>query len=479
MSEAQFQIVDIEQLKESPLNPRQHYDEKKLDELAESMGNGVGVIEPLVVRGATNGDFEIIAGSRRYRAAKKARVTEIPVMVRDLDDTTALEIMVIENDQREDTNALEQAEGYSRLMQRGYTVERIAERTGQSAKWVYDRVKLLQLIPEAKKLLLSDRITPGHAILLARLKPAEQKRTIDPENFDVWKHENLLFAPDAEPDEDPVKIVSVRELESWIDQHIRFDRKAPIDPMLFPDTAATVKAAVEEKEKVIQITHNYQTPPDAKEGNTERIWHVSSWKLADSKKGVPGCPKSKIGVIVVGPERGEAFRVCTDKECPVHWAKEKREREKRAKAGGQDGQQDQWKAAHARQQAEYEKQEREREEWKKVLPAINKACAEKLKAAKLGVFSEIVQRWDLRGHFKEAIGLLGKPKTFEDLARFMGLVLVMAEACGWNARSTFPPRARRLGVDIAAILKAHRKSEESVQTTAKKKVKGENDAAAS
>src|SRR3990167_9460359 len=187
MREVVFEVVDIRRLKESPLNPRQHYDPKKIEELAESMNGAAGIIEPLVVRhGKDDGALEIVAGSRRYRAATLAGLSRIPVIIRDLDDAKVLEIMVIENNQREDVNALEEAEGYKRLIEHKYNLEVLAAKIGRSAKYIYDRLKLLQLVPEAKTLLLSDKISPGHAILLARLKPEEQKRAIDPDNSDVW-----------------------------------------------------------------------------------------------------------------------------------------------------------------------------------------------------------------------------------------------------------------------------------------------------
>ena len=204
-----FQIVPVERLQESPLNPRQRYDQKKIEGLAESI-KSVGVLQPLVVRSNGPG-HEVIAGSRRYRAASLASLTEVPVIVRELTDAEALEIMVIENNQREDVNALEEAEGYKRLIEHKYNLEVLAAKIGRSTKYIYDRLKLLQLIPQAKKLLLEDKITAGHAILLARLKPEEQKRALAPDNNDLWEIENLLFAPDQGPDADPVKIVSVRE----------------------------------------------------------------------------------------------------------------------------------------------------------------------------------------------------------------------------------------------------------------------------
>lgn len=482
MNEA-FKEVPVAELRECPLNPRTRYDEKKIAELADSI-KSVGVIEPLVVR--PNGPppgvavpgggagYEIIAGSRRYRAAKLAALADLPVIVRELDDKQALEIMVIENNQREDTKALEEAEGYQRLFARGYSLERLAERIGRSTKYIYDRLKLLQLVPEAKKLLLADRITPGHAILVARLKPDEQKRAIDPENWDIWKHENLFFAPDDRPDEDPVKIVSVRELEAWIDEHVRFNKDvAAVDPMLFPETKEQLIEAFKEREKVIQITLNYYTQPDAKEGNSERIYHISSWKLADGSKGNKSCEKSVTGVIVVGPERGKAYKVCVHKECSIHWGKEKRERERGARMPGTaatdraNKEAEKWR--HKR-----EKDEKERAEWDAATPEILQASAAVVKSASYGVLAEIIYGSELAqgGALKDAAELLHKPKSIEDLVRLVCLVALMEETNRYNAWQRFPARVKRLGIDVPAILKAHTRKEEpkaELHTSAKKK----------
>src|SRR3990167_2795544 len=134
MSEAQFQIMPLGDLSESPLNPRQHYDPKKMEEFAESI-KSVGVLQPLLVR-PNGADHEVIAGCRRYRAAGLASLTEVPVIVRELTDAQSLEIMVIENNQREDVNALEEAEGYKRLIEHKYNLEVLAAKIGRSAKYI-------------------------------------------------------------------------------------------------------------------------------------------------------------------------------------------------------------------------------------------------------------------------------------------------------------------------------------------------------
>jgi ParB/RepB/Spo0J family partition protein len=170
-----FQVLKLAQLHESPLNPRRHFDPAKLQELTESVRQH-GVRTPLLVR--PNGDgYEIGAGHRRFRAAAAAGLVEVPAVIRPMTDVEFLELLNFENLEREDIHPLEEADGFRTLMaQAGYDVARIAERIGKSTKYVYDRVKLLALIPAAQQLFRDGAITAGHAILLARLKPADQAR---------------------------------------------------------------------------------------------------------------------------------------------------------------------------------------------------------------------------------------------------------------------------------------------------------------
>jgi len=277
------------------------------------------------------------------------------------------------------------------------------------------------------------------------------------------------------------KARSVRELEGWIDQHVRFDRTAPIVADLFPETAATVKAAVEEKEKVVQVTHNYFTQPDAKEGNTERIYHTTSWTLADGSKGNKTCERSVTGVIVVGPDRGLAFKVCIDKKkCAVHWAKEQRESKRRSVSGGDVTQQDRYKQEGARRKAEQEKAEAERNRWKKALPAILKAVAEKVKKAPAGakgfLADLIIGACTPRSYgVKVDRESLPRGTTAEDLVRHAAFFILQDEAQEWRGVQEFPKRAKALGVDVRKILddvapvpKPEAETKKEVQTNAEK-----------
>ncbi len=151
--------VSIDDVRPSATNPRKHFDEGALAELAESI-RAKGIIQPLLVRRIPPDDadrlqaFEVVAGERRYRAAKIAEQKTIPVVVRDLTDTEALELQLIENLHRNDLHPLEEAEGYEHLQKlNGYSVEELAVKVLKSKAYVYARLKLLALGPLARKAL--------------------------------------------------------------------------------------------------------------------------------------------------------------------------------------------------------------------------------------------------------------------------------------------------------------------------------------
>lgn len=469
MSTGTYTTIPIQKLHESPWNPRTTFEPMALQELADSMAK-VGVLAPLLVRQNAKG-YEIAAGHRRYRAAKLAGLTEVPAIVRELDDTAFLEVLVLENDQRVDVHPLEEAAGYQALMQRAhYDVERIAERVGRSVKYVYDRVKLLQLIAPAQQLFREGQITAGHAILLARLKPADQLRALgDPkDHYDgggVFTHESVLWSPDSpeyEQGRDEVKPRSVRELAGWIDEHVRFDHAAA-DPMLFPETVQVVTAATEDAEKIVQITHEYQVQPEARDGKT-RTYSPRSWKRADGQHKTKTCDRSVTGVIVAGAGRGEAFKVCVDKKgCQVHWAAERRESAKRAKLlakpGGQAAAQDRWRREQETRKAEEARAAAERTRWKTALPAILTAVAGKVKKAPTraaGWLAQVVvdecagSGWDRP---KNSADYVWRGRTAEDLVRHAAFLVLHREAAnGYHGPREFPKRVKALGVDVRKIL---------------------------
>ena len=459
----EFRFAPIKQLHESPLNPRKLFDPIKLQELVDSV-RAHGVRTPLLVRPNAKG-LEIASGHRRFRAATSAGLDQVPVVVQEMSDAEFIELLSFDNLQREDFTPLEEAEGYRLLMTKAsYSVERIAERVGKSEKYVYDRVKLLQLIPEAQQLLRAEKITAGHAILLARLKPEEQTRAIDPDKGGLLEHESVLTDPDGRGlIKDPTKAVSVRELEGWIDQHVRFDAKAT-DPMVFPETAATLATVQEQSEKIAKITYNYHVQDEARDPK-ERTFGPMSWHRADGQKKSKICAYSVTGVIVVGPGRGEAFKVCTNKDkCDTHWGPEKRDRARKAArgqvGGSRKGHQDSYARAEAARKLEQAQADAEQARWKKALPAILEAVAAAVKKAPTkagGLLGSIViegmaDEWTDRGG-KKAGEYVPRGTTADDLVRHAAFISLYVDA----VRSTiayrdFPKTAKAFGVDARKIV---------------------------
>ena len=342
-----FKQIDIALVAPSKTNPRKRF--SALEELAASIA-AKGVLEPLLVR-PKGRRFEIVAGERRYRASKLANLDKVPCLVRELSDADAIEIQAIENIQRSDLTPLEEAAAFRQLISTKpdkHSAETIAKTVGKSASWVWDVMKILDLIPEAKRLLDAGKMSINHAIPIARLTPAQQKQVIDPYSGGLFRDERHTLDfddDDREPDEyDGVQPVSVKELQAYIAQHVRFDphKAAQAAPLLFDNTAEKVDTAAAKPgrgKKVIAITHNYHVQDSARDPN-ERTYSTVSWRRADGTKDAPACEQSVLGVVVVGRDYGQAFDVCIARDrCKVHWrpevaAKEKREREKARSASG-------------------------------------------------------------------------------------------------------------------------------------------------
>lgn len=166
--------LPVDRLTPGKFQPRTHFDDDALAQLAESIAVH-GVLQPLLVRPISGMMYEIIAGERRWRAAQKAKVHELPVVVRDLTDKEAMEIGLIENLQREDLSAIEEAEGYDRLMQEfGHTQDMLSQQLGKSRSHVANTLRLLKLPAPVRKMVQSGALTAGHARNLVGVKEAEQ-----------------------------------------------------------------------------------------------------------------------------------------------------------------------------------------------------------------------------------------------------------------------------------------------------------------
>ena len=166
--------IAISAIVANPWQPRKEFEEEALNDLIASIKNN-GVLQPLVVRKAEKG-FELIAGERRLRASKEAGLSEVPVVIKDLDDQAALEIALVENIQREDLNVIEEAAGYKLLTSEfGLTQEQIAQRVGKARASVANALRLLDLTDLAKRALAERQISAGHAKVLLSLDSQNQQ----------------------------------------------------------------------------------------------------------------------------------------------------------------------------------------------------------------------------------------------------------------------------------------------------------------
>lgn len=187
--------VPIEMIHPSPFQTRRRFDESEMEALVESMREK-GVLQPILVRRhpETAEAYQIVAGERRWRAAQQARLHEVPVIIKDLADREVLEISLIENIQREDLSALEEAEGYRRLLEEfSRTQEELARVVGKSRSHVANLIRLLALPEPVKELLDSGALTAGHARALLKVgKPEALAREVVRRGLNVRQTERLV-----------------------------------------------------------------------------------------------------------------------------------------------------------------------------------------------------------------------------------------------------------------------------------------------
>jgi ParB/RepB/Spo0J family partition protein len=344
--EVGFQVAELSTLRESPTNARKHHDAQAIQELEESI-KAHGILVPLLVRPLDGGKtLEIVAGSRRYRAAKAAKLKAVPVEVRDLSDDQAIEIGLVENLQRENLHPLDEGEAYRRLMDSGKCeAVAIAVRVGKEVTHVYRRMKLLDLIVEARGAFLGDQITEAHATLIARLQPEVQKEALKECFEQVWTTDHKKERA----------LIPYRELARWIEQNVHLDlAKAPwkkedatlhppagsctacpkrtgASPMLFPDITkkdtctdrvcfgekmglflVRQKATLEAAGKPwVQLSGEYRSGKEPKKGAplTQEFWREAKLK---------SCAHVQTGLIVNGENKGLAVPVCVEGSCKVH-----------------------------------------------------------------------------------------------------------------------------------------------------------------
>lgn len=189
--------LGVKSLRPNPRQPRNHFDDQALQELAESI-KLFGIIQPLVVTPVKDGKYTIIAGERRWRAAQIANLETVPALVRDSKELEQLEIALIENVQRVDLNAIDQAISIERLHQQfNFSYDQVAKRLGKATSTISNIVRLLQLPAEARQALIDSKITEGHARALLAIKADPERqayllRTIIAKGWNVRQAERFV-----------------------------------------------------------------------------------------------------------------------------------------------------------------------------------------------------------------------------------------------------------------------------------------------
>lgn len=207
--------IDINKIEPNNNQPRKNFNEDKIHELAESIKQH-GLIEPLIVQKEKKGFYTIIAGERRWRAAREAGVKEIPVVVKDYSDQQVMEIALIENIQREDLNAIEEAEAYDRLI-RDFNLKQdeVAERVSKSRVAITNSLRLLKLDERVREMIIEDKIKSGHARALLGVSDGDEQ----------YKLAVMIFD----------NSMSVRETEKMVKKYLA-DKKKPVKEVREKDT---------------------------------------------------------------------------------------------------------------------------------------------------------------------------------------------------------------------------------------------------
>ena len=216
--------VGVDEIHRSPLQPRRLFADEGIDELAASI-RSQGLLQPVVVRPRAAGGFELIAGERRWRAAQRAGLDQVPVVVRNVDDREALALALIENVQREDLNPIEEAQGLERLRQEfALTQEQVAEAVGKSRPAVANLLRLLNLPEPVREMLAAGDLEMGHARALLALPSEDQEpmaRVVVKGQLSVRQTEALVRRAGKKPEPKPATVdPDIRRLEIQLSERL-------------------------------------------------------------------------------------------------------------------------------------------------------------------------------------------------------------------------------------------------------------------
>ena len=170
--------VDIDLIEPSSFQPRMNFDEERLEELAQSIRSN-GIIQPLLIRRIDGGKYQLVAGERRWRAAQRAGLSKVPCVVREIPEEKMLELALVENIQRQELNAIEEAHAYKRLIEAlGLTQEMVAQRVGRDRTFITNYLRLLRLPEDIQQLVESEKLSMGHARALLGVDDPEIQRNL-------------------------------------------------------------------------------------------------------------------------------------------------------------------------------------------------------------------------------------------------------------------------------------------------------------
>jgi ParB family chromosome partitioning protein len=354
----EYRNLPLNVLTESTTNPRRIFEDAALKELAESI-RVQGVLSPLLVRPLNGQSFEIVAGARRYRAAQIAEAATVPVRIVNLTDAEAMEAALIENLQRRDVHPLEEAQGFHALLnleEPKYTIEQIGAKVGKAPAYVATRARLTELIPAVVEAFYAEDIGVGHALLLAKLQPAQQEAALANCFREEWSGAGAKAKRIVLP---------VRHLQHWIEHNVLLllkqasfnKRDAELLPaagscvecpkrtghnkLLFADVredactdpacyAAKLEAHVQKqvaaKPEIVQISTAYgKTQEGGKIVPRSKYVEIRPDKPDTPDKAkwpeFKTCKYTTEAIVSDGIDKGQMRKVCTQADCSIHHPK--------------------------------------------------------------------------------------------------------------------------------------------------------------
>jgi ParB family chromosome partitioning protein len=356
----EYRNLPLNILSESTTNPRRVFEDAALKELADSI-RVQGVLSPLLVRPLTEHGFEIVAGARRYRAAQMAEAAIVPVRIVNLTDAESLEAQLVENLIRSDVHPMEEANGFRALLnleEPKYSIEQIAARTGKNPSFVAARLRLTELVPAAVEAFYREEIGVGHALLLAKLQPAQQEQALPNCFREDWgggsgKAKRILLP--------------MRHLQHWLEHNVLLllkqapfnKRDAQLVPaagscvdcpkrtgnnkLLFVEWAenesqctdptcyavkveAFLQKQIATKPELVQISTAYgQQQEGSKIITRSKYVEIKSEKPDTPEKAkwpeFKTCRYTTEAIVSEGIDKGELRKVCAEADCPIHHPK--------------------------------------------------------------------------------------------------------------------------------------------------------------